>query len=309
VARFKNSFVELEKPKFYRLLDAQREAGVQGKLKDVIDKIPPDLLYPVFVEIGLLGAPGAAKAVVEMSDPASSIGDCYVCGKPATVTRQDATGVTRRLEEVRLLAPVVPGKIVAVGLNYRDHAREMGKTIPEEPLLFLKAPSALNDPGGEIVYPPQSRRVDYEAELAVVIGRVSKNVKEKDAAAHILGYTCINDVTARDLQVKDVQYTRAKGFDTFAPLGPWIVTDFDPTEASVRCFVNGEVRQNGNTREMGASVHRLVEFISSVMTLFPGDVIATGTPPGVGSLLVGDVVTVEVGGIGALVNRVVAPGD
>ncbi len=221
--------------------------------------------------------------------------------------RVEATGAARRLEEVRLLAPVVPGKIVAVGLNYKDHAREMGKKIPEEPLLFLKATSALNDPGGEIVYPPQSRRVDYEAELAVVIGRKAKDVKEKDAAAHILGFTCINDVTARDLQVKDVQYTRAKGFDTFAPLGPWIVTDFDPTEASVRCLVNGEVRQDGDTREMGASVYRLVEFISSVMTLFPGDVIATGTPPGVGPLRVGDVVTVEVGGIGALTNRVVAP--
>jgi len=220
--------------------------------------------------------------------------------------RLEAAGAARRLGEVRLLAPVVPGKIVAVGLNYRDHAREMGKVIPEEPLLFLKAPSALNDPEGEIVYPSQSRRVDYEAELAVVIGRKAKNVTEKNAAAHILGYTCINDVTARDLQVKDVQYTRAKGFDTFAPLGPWIVTDFDPSEASVRCLVNGEVRQDGNTREMGASVYRLVEFITSVMTLFPGDVIATGTPPGVGSLRVGDVVTVEVGGIGALTNRVVA---
>jgi len=218
----------------------------------------------------------------------------------------EATGVARGLDEVRLLAPVVPGKIVAVGLNYRDHAREMGKAIPEEPLLFLKAPSALNDPGGAIVYPPQSRRVDYEAELAVVIGRVAKGVKEGDAASYILGYTCMNDVTARDLQVKDVQYTRAKGFDTFAPLGPWIVTDFDPSSASVRCLVNGEVRQDGNTREMGATVHRLVEFISSVMTLFPGDVIATGTPPGVGPLRVGDVVTVEVGGIGAITNRVVA---
>jgi len=221
--------------------------------------------------------------------------------------RVEATGVARRLEEVRLLAPVAPGKIVAVGLNYKDHAREMGKKIPEEPLLFLKAASALNDPGGEIVYTSQSQRLDYEAELAVVIGRKAKNVKEKDAAAHILGYTCINDVTARDLQVKDVQYTRAKGFDTFAPLGPWIVTEFDPAEASVRCLVNGEVRQDGNTREMGASVFRLVEYISSVMTLFPGDVIATGTPPGVGPLRVGDVVTVEVGGIGALTNRVVAP--
>ena len=219
----------------------------------------------------------------------------------------ETTGAERRLEEVRLLSPVVPGKIVAVGLNYKDHAREVGMKIPEEPLLFLKAPSALIGPGGEIVYPPQSRRVDYEAELAVVIGRTAKNVKEKDAAAHILGCTCINDVTARDLQVKDVQFARAKGFDTFAPLGPWIVTDFDPAEASVRCLVNGEVRQDGNTREMGASVYRLVEYISSVMTLFPGDVIATGTPPGIGELRVGDVVTVEVGGIGALTNRVVAP--
>jgi len=221
--------------------------------------------------------------------------------------RVETTGDARRLEEVRLLAPVLPGKIVAVGLNYKDHARELGMEIPEEPLLFLKAPSALTGPGGEIVYPPQSQRVDYEAELAVVIGRVAKNVKEKDAAAHILGYTCINDVTARDLQVKDVQYTRAKGFDTFAPLGPWIVTDFDPSSASVRCLVNGAVRQDGNTREMIASVYRIVEYISSNMTLFPGDVIATGTPPGVGSLRVGDVVTVEVGGIGALTNRVVAP--
>lgn len=228
-----------------------------------------------------------------------------IAGEP--FYRVETTGDARRLEEVRLLPPVVPGKIVAVGLNYKDHARELGMKIPEEPLLFLKAPSALNGPEGEIVYPPQSRRVDYEAELAVVIGRVAKNVKEKDAAAHILGYTCINDVTARDLQVKDVQFARAKGFDTFAPLGPWIVTDFDPTEASVRCLVNGEVRQDGNTREMGASVYRLVEYISSVMTLFPGDVIATGTPPGIGSLRVGDIVTVEVGGIGALTNRVVAP--
>jgi 2-keto-4-pentenoate hydratase/2-oxohepta-3-ene-1,7-dioic acid hydratase in catechol pathway len=219
----------------------------------------------------------------------------------------EATGVVRRLDEVHLLAPVVPGKIVAVGLNYKDHAREMGKEIPEEPLLFLKAPSALNDPGGEIVYTPQSQRVDYEAELAAVVGRAAKNVKAREAAAFILGYTCINDVTARDLQVKDVQYTRAKGFDTFAPLGPWIETDLDPSAVPVRCLVNGEVRQDGNTREMGASVFRLVEFISSVMTLFPGDVIATGTPPGVGSLHVGDVVTVEVGGIGALTNRVVAP--
>ncbi|MBI5905235.1 MAG: fumarylacetoacetate hydrolase family protein [Deltaproteobacteria bacterium] len=228
-----------------------------------------------------------------------------IAGEPFDEVR--ATGVIRRLADVRLLAPVSPGKIVAVGLNYKDHAREMGKSIPEDPLLFLKAPSAVNRPGGDIVYPAQSARVDYEAELAVVIGRRAKDVAADDAAACILGYTCINDVTARDLQARDVQYTRAKGFDTFAPLGPWIETELDPSAVSVRCIVNGETRQDGNTREMGASVFRLIEFISSVMTLFPGDVIATGTPPGVGSLSVGDVVTVEVGGIGALTNRVVAP--
>jgi 2-keto-4-pentenoate hydratase/2-oxohepta-3-ene-1,7-dioic acid hydratase in catechol pathway len=229
-----------------------------------------------------------------------------LAGEPFGGIRE--TGVAHRLEEVRLLAPVSPGKIVAVGLNYRDHAREMGKTIPAEPLLFLKAPSALAHPGGEIVYPLQSRRVDYEAELAVVIGRTAKNVPARDAAGYILGYTCINDVTARDLQVRDVQYTRAKGFDTFAPLGPWIETDLNPSDLPVRCRVNGVTRQDGNTREMGADVPRLLEFISAVMTLFPGDVIATGTPPGVGPLSVGDEVTVEVGGIGALTNRMVAPG-
>jgi 2-keto-4-pentenoate hydratase/2-oxohepta-3-ene-1,7-dioic acid hydratase in catechol pathway len=217
------------------------------------------------------------------------------------------TGTRRRLSEVRLLAPVVPSKIVAVGLNYKDHAREMGKKIPEEPLLFLKAPSALNHPGGDVVYPRPARRLDYEAELAVVIGGVAKFVKEADAPSVILGFTCINDVTARDLQVKDGLYARAKGFDTFAPLGPWIETELDPRSLRIRCLVNGQIRQDGNSREMAASAFRLVEFISHIMTLFPGDVIATGTPPGVGPVNVGDVMTVEVEGIGSLTNRVVAP--
>jgi 2-keto-4-pentenoate hydratase/2-oxohepta-3-ene-1,7-dioic acid hydratase in catechol pathway len=217
------------------------------------------------------------------------------------------TGKKDRLSEVRLLAPVVPSKIVAVGLNYKDHAREMGKKIPEEPLLFLKAPSALNRPGGDVVYPPSSQRMDYEAELAVVIGKVAKDVKEKDAPSVIFGYTCINDVTARDLQVKDGLFARAKGFDTFSPIGPWIETELDPSALRVRCLVNGELRQDGNTREMAASAFRLVEFISHVMTLLPGDVIATGTPPGVGPVKVGDVMTIEVEGIGSLTNRVVAP--
>jgi len=217
------------------------------------------------------------------------------------------TGSRCRLSEVRLLAPVIPSKIVAVGLNYKDHAREMGKKIPEEPLIFLKAPSALNHPGGDVVYPRASQRVDHEAELAVVIGKTAKDVREREAPSVILGYTCINDVTARDLQAKDGLYARAKGFDTFAPLGPWIETEIDPTALRVRCLVNGEARQDGNTREMGASVYRLVEFVSHIMTLFPGDVIATGTPPGVGSVKAGDIMTVEVEGIGALTNRVVAP--
>jgi 2-keto-4-pentenoate hydratase/2-oxohepta-3-ene-1,7-dioic acid hydratase in catechol pathway len=237
-------------------------------------------------------------------DP-SAAGIREISGGPFEGVRP--TGVERRLEEVRLRAPVSPGKIVAVGLNYKDHAKEVGMVIPEEPLLFLKAPTAVIGPDEEIVYPRQSRRVDYEAELAVVIGRRAKNVSARDAAAHILGYTCFNDVTARDLQIKDIQFARSKGFDTFAPIGPWIETDLDPSALPVRCFVNGEMRQDGNTREMGATVFRLVEYISANMTLLPGDVIVTGTPPGIGSLQVGDVVTVEVGGIGALTNRVVAP--
>jgi len=222
--------------------------------------------------------------------------------------RVEATGVARRLEEVRLLAPVAPGKIVAVGLNYKDHAREMGKKIPEEPLLFLKAASALNDPGGEIVYTSQSQRLDYEAELAVVIGRKAKNVKEKDAAAHILGYTCINDVTARDLQVKDVQYTRAKGFDTFCPLGvaTAVGPDFDLAALEIVGRVNGAVRQHGRASDMIFPIPHLLAYISAIMTLEPGDVVATGTPEGVGPLLAGDVVEVEIPGVATMRNPVAA---
>ncbi len=216
------------------------------------------------------------------------------------------SGEVRLLSEVRLLAPVVPSKIVAIGLIYKDHAKEMGKAIPDEPLIFLKAPSALNHPGGDVVYPRVSRRVDHEAELAVVIGKRAKDVAAQDARSVILGYTCINDVTARDLQAKDVQYARAKGFDTFAPLGPWIETDLDPSALRIRCLVNGQAKQDSNTREMGASVFSLVEHISRVMTLYPGDVIATGTPPGVGPVNPGDIMTVEIEGIGSLINRVVA---
>lgn len=207
---------------------------------------------------------------------------------------------------VTILPPVSPSKIVAIGLNYKDHAFEMGKKIPEEPMMFIKPSSAVLAPDGEIVYPEASRRVDHEAELGVVIGRETCRVKAADARSHILGYTCINDVTARDLQAKDVQYTRAKGFDTFAPIGPWVETDLDTSSLFIRCRVNGVVKQDGNTREMGANPFTLVEFISHVMTLYPGDVIATGTPPGVGPLHPGDTVEVEIEGIGVLRNRVVA---
>ena len=217
------------------------------------------------------------------------------------------TGREYPLTGVTMLAPVTPTKIVAIGLNYKDHAFEMGKKIPEEPMLFIKPSSAVNRPGGDIVYPAASKRVDHEAELGVVIGREARRVSAAGAKAHILGYTCVNDVTARDLQAKDVQYTRAKGFDTFAPIGPCVETDLDPSSLFVRCRVNGVLRQDGNTREMGADPFALVEFVSHVMTLYPGDVIATGTPPGVGPLSPGDVVEVEVEGIGVLSNRVVSP--
>ncbi len=227
-----------------------------------------------------------------------------IVGDPFENIRE--TGSTRRLEEVSLLSPVAPGKIVAVGLNYKDHAKEVGMRIPEEPLLFLKATSAVLPPGGDIVYPRQSEHVDFEAELAVVIGRRAKDVPAADASSYVFGYTCINDVTARDLQIRDVQFARSKGFDTFAPIGPWIETDLDPDALDVRCLVNGQLKQAGNTSDMGSSVSRLVEYISSNMTLFPGDVIATGTPAGIGSLTPGDTVTVEIEGIGSLTNRVVA---
>ena len=206
-------------------------------------------------------------------------------------------------EEVELLAPCLPSKIVCIGLNYREHARELKMKLPEEPILFLKPPSAVQDPGKEIVYPGSSTRVDYEGELAVVIGKRCKNVAAKDFADYVLGYTCFNDVTARDLQQKDGQWTRAKSFDTFAPFGPWI-GKIDPSDAEIRTRVNGEIKQKSNTSDLIFDMPRLIEFISGVMTLMPGDVIATGTPPGVGSLQKGDVVEVEIEGIGVLKNSV-----
>jgi len=223
-------------------------------------------------------------------------------------------GVYRRreaslpLEEVRLLAPVLPGKIICVGRNYVEHAREHGAEVPKIPLIFLKPPSAILNPGEPILLPPQSQQVEHEAELVVVIGRRGKNILPEQAREYIFGYTVGNDVTARDLQRSDGQWTRAKGFDTFCPFGPWIDTEFDPSDAVITCRVNGQLRQMGSTREMVFSVPTLIAFISSVMTLEPGDLIFTGTPAGVGPLQEGDVVEVEIEGLGKLRNPVAKAG-
>jgi 2-keto-4-pentenoate hydratase/2-oxohepta-3-ene-1,7-dioic acid hydratase in catechol pathway len=203
-----------------------------------------------------------------------------------------------------VLAPATPSKIVAIGRNYRAHAKELGNEVPSEPLLFLKPPSSLIAHGETIVLPKQSQRIEHEAELAVIIGRRATRVSEKDALSYVFGYSCANDVTARDLQKKDVQFTRGKGFDTFCPLGPCIETALFPEEQEVRCTVNGQLRQEGNTRDMVFSVAFLLSYISHIMTLEVGDVIMTGTPHGVGPLLQGDTVEVSIAGVGVLSNGV-----
>jgi 2-keto-4-pentenoate hydratase/2-oxohepta-3-ene-1,7-dioic acid hydratase in catechol pathway len=208
--------------------------------------------------------------------------------------------------EIRLLAPVTPSKIVCVGRNYREHAAELGNPMPAEPLLFLKAPSAIIASGEAIQLPPESAQVEHEGELGVVIGRAaSKLSPAQDPLTYVLGYTCVNDITARDLQRKDVQFTRAKSFDTFCPVGPFIVTDLNPEDVMVTTRVNGETRQRASTSQMAFSVAYLLRYISCAMTLLPGDLIATGTPAGVSRLNNGDRVEVEIDGIGVLENRVV----
>ena len=213
-----------------------------------------------------------------------------------------------KLSEARMLPPVAPSKIVCVGRNYREHAAELGNTMPTEPLLFLKAPSALIADGEAIELPEASERVEHEGELAVVIGRRCVKMGDvEDPLAYVLGYTCLNDVTARDLQRRDVQFTRGKSFDTFCPAGPYIVTGLDPSDLSVQTRVNGEVRQSGRTSAMAFPVPHLIRYISRAMTLEPGDLIATGTPAGVGPLKDGDLVEVEVEGVGVLRNPVRKP--
>lgn len=221
----------------------------------------------------------------------------------------ELTGNIYNLGEINLLAPCEPSKVICVGLNYKAHVAEFKRDsqgLPEEPVLFMKPSTAVTGPGAGIVYPEMSAQVDYEAELAVVIGRKAKNVAPEDVGGIIFGYTCANDVTARDLQRKDGQWTRAKGFDTFVPLGPWIETELDPSDRRIQLYLNDEVKQDSATAKMICPIPQLVSFVSRVMTLLPGDVILTGTPEGVGPMKVGDQVKVVVDGIGGLSNPVMA---
>jgi 2-keto-4-pentenoate hydratase/2-oxohepta-3-ene-1,7-dioic acid hydratase in catechol pathway len=211
---------------------------------------------------------------------------------------------THPLEEVHLLPPIEPSKIICVGRNYIAHAKEHDAEVPDVPLIFLKPPSTLIAHEDTIILPPQSNQVEHEAELAVVIGKSGRWIPPEDAQEYILGYTIANDITARDLQFQDGQWTRGKGFDTFCPVGPWIETDLDPADALITCHVNDEMRQMASTRDMVFSVRQLIAFSSSVMTLEPGDLILTGTPSGVGPLFDGDQVQVEIEGIGSLYNQV-----
>jgi 2-keto-4-pentenoate hydratase/2-oxohepta-3-ene-1,7-dioic acid hydratase in catechol pathway len=216
------------------------------------------------------------------------------------------SGTRLPLDDVRLLAPVLPTKVVAVGRNYAEHLREMGGEPAAEPVIFLKPSTAVIGPEDPIVYPAGVDRVDHEGELAVIIGKITRRVDEADAMQAALGFCCANDVTARNLQKIDGQWTRAKGFDTFCPLGPWIETDLDSSDLALRTLVNGDARQSSRTSLLERGVASLIAFVSAVMTLLPGDVLLTGTPAGVGPIQVGDRVEVEIEGIGVLANPVVA---
>lgn len=235
-------------------------------------------------------------------------------GEPATVAQIEGhpfgditlTGQRWALGDVRLLSPILPSKVVGIGRNYVEHVAEHNVEVPKEPLLFLKPSTSVIGPGDSVRLPVQSRQVEHEAELAVVIGVAgARRVPREQALTSVFGYTCGNDVTARDLQRSDGQWTRAKGFDSFGPLGPWIETELDPSDLEIRCEVNGEVRQLARTKDMVFDVATLVSYVSHVMTLLPGDVVLTGTPAGVEPLVAGDTVDVRIQGIGTLTNRVV----
>jgi 2-keto-4-pentenoate hydratase/2-oxohepta-3-ene-1,7-dioic acid hydratase in catechol pathway len=226
-----------------------------------------------------------------------------ISGHPFTPV--EFTGVRTPLDAVRLLPPVLPSKVVAIGKNYADHATEMGGDVPVQPLIFLKPSTSVVCHGDAIAYPPSSSRVDFEGELAVVIGRLCRDVPEAVAMEAVFGYTCANDVTARDQQKSDGQWSRAKGYDTFCPLGPWIETDLDPADLRLTTTLAGEVKQDSSTAKIVHKIPALIAYVTACMTLLPGDVILTGTPEGVGPMQVGDEVSVEIEGIGRLTNRVV----
>lgn len=233
----------------------------------------------------------------------------YVRPLRAGIYAPQVVGEPVALENVTLLAPVRPRKIICVGRNYAEHAAELGNQVPPEPLIFLKPPTTLIGPNEAIVYPDISKSVHHEGELAVVIGEHCRHLNEADATRVIFGYTLANDVTARDLQKGDGQWTRGKGFDTFCPVGPWIDTSFEPADRAVRCYVNEEVRQNGNTSLMIYSLGRILAFVSQFMTLEPGDLVLTGTPAGVGPLQPGDTVRVEIEQLGTLSNPVISQAE
>ncbi|MEZ5097630.1 MAG: fumarylacetoacetate hydrolase family protein [Nocardioides sp.] len=244
----------------------------------------------------------------EFGQPATDTVLAVLSGDPLYLG-VEPTGEEIAWVEVRLLAPVIPrSKIIAIGKNYADHAAEMGGEVPAEPMIFMKPNTAVIGPGDPIFYPRQTENLHYEGELAIVIGRICREVPAEQATDVIFGYTVANDVTARDLQARDVQYTRAKGFDSFCPLGPWVETDLDPHDFSVgravRTHLNGDLKQDGSTADLVFDIPTLVAHITSVMTMLPGDVILTGTPAGVGPMQVGDEVEVSIEGIGALTNRV-----
>ncbi len=231
-------------------------------------------------------------------------------GEEVTELAGDFFGALKTLEtnhalsSVKLLAPCSPSKVIAVGLNYRDHARELGLPVPDTPVIFLKPPTTVVGPGDAILYPEMSSQVDYEAELGIIIKDRAKNIRPEEARGYILGFTCANDITARDLQKKDGQWSRAKSFDTFCPVGPWIETGLDPDDILVEAYLNGEQRQSSRTSQFIFKIDYIVSFISQIMTLYPGDLIITGTPAGIGPMKHGDEIEVRIEGIGSLMNTI-----
>jgi 2-keto-4-pentenoate hydratase/2-oxohepta-3-ene-1,7-dioic acid hydratase in catechol pathway len=260
------------------------------------------------VHYGIVDGPANGSGTATQGQPADELAITEIAGHPFGPSPADLklTGARYRVGDVRLLAPVLPSKVVAIGKNYLEHARETGSEPPAEPLIFLKPSTAVIGPGDPIVRPARlSQRVDFEGELALIFGRLCRDVPPGRVPEVIFGYTCANDVTARDLQRSDGQWSRAKGFDTFCPLGPWIETALDPADVELTTSVNGEIKQQSRTSLLIHDITTLVCYVTSVMTMLPGDVLLTGTPEGIGPLVAGDSVAVHIDGIGTLTNPVV----